>query len=307
MIIPLLEYSGNVMSRLTIALITGLTVSGCGAPTEYIRAEPPPGKGLAQFQSELRLCKTAPPERVYATQDPAISFGACMYDRGNTVIGPDGYVLRPPQQTALQPVVVPRQPPQVVSNEFGRPPNPEAAKYNRIIDAVVAEDSKAWASNIYDIGSMTGANILPGTRPDSTTTIKADYTYNGGQEGSVKARFAGTKLVCLEYWDFPGTCRPQNDIAKIEAERAQLVTQQRVDAVQRRAAWRRFSPEQQHQQCDTQCRPNVTSCESDNLSGSFIADMSTDSFLGNMALKSMMHEDCGAIFRTCVSSCESGS
>jgi hypothetical protein len=75
-------------------------------------------------------------------------------------------------------------------------------------DQLVAEDASGWIMNRYDRGSMSNMKIVSSIEGGRTKIVYGDYTYNGGQSGWVKAKFTDEKLVCLEFWDFSGQCRP---------------------------------------------------------------------------------------------------
>jgi hypothetical protein len=74
------------------------------------------------------------------------------------------------------------------------------------MDKIVAVDAEGWVFNRYDVGSMT--NVRVERLADGSADVHGDYTYNGGAAGWVKVHVVGGKLDCLEFWDFPGQCRP---------------------------------------------------------------------------------------------------
>jgi len=86
------------------------------------------------------------------------------------------------------------------------PPSEESLKYARLLDHLVAQDSRSWAVNRYDQGSMKDATVEQSAN-GKPSRIKAYYTYNNGQRGWVEAEMVNGRLSCLTYWDFPNNCR----------------------------------------------------------------------------------------------------
>jgi TPR repeat protein len=110
-------------------------------------------------------------------------------------------------------------------------------KYNAILDKIVAEDSRAWAYNKYAENSMDEGTITSGAFGKGSYTLRGNFHYIAGGSGWVEAHFSGGALSCLRFWDFPNECRPQYDIAKIEAQRRQQAEIDRQAARQRQAAY----------------------------------------------------------------------
>lgn len=73
----------------------------------------------------------------------------------------------------------------------------------QMVEGAVRQDSGAWAWNRYDTGSVTNVRIAD--RDGGTTTLRAEYTYNGGRAGWVLAEVRNGQVECLGYWDMP-TC-----------------------------------------------------------------------------------------------------
>lgn len=94
------------------------------------------------------------------------------------------------------------------------PPSPAVAdgnavsqvdsKFSKMLDQLVSEDSRSWASNKYDSGSMRAGSP---SNPGDSFVVTGNYTFNEGNSGWVKAHFADGKISCMEYWDFAGNCR----------------------------------------------------------------------------------------------------
>ena len=77
----------------------------------------------------------------------------------------------------------------------------------QLIDEIIAYDSNRWVMNRYDYGSVTGAHVDQATSSGQSGILHANYTYNGGSSGWIKVHITGGRIDCLEYHDFPGTCR----------------------------------------------------------------------------------------------------
>jgi hypothetical protein len=73
-------------------------------------------------------------------------------------------------------------------------------RYSRLLDRLVTEDSRSWALNQYDLGSMRNATVER-TVNGKTVLVKGYYTYNQGKPGWVEAQLINGRLSCLHYWD----------------------------------------------------------------------------------------------------------
>lgn len=76
-----------------------------------------------------------------------------------------------------------------------------------LIDEIIAYDSNRWTWNSYDYASVTGAHVDQATASGQSGILHANYTYNRGSPGWIKVHIIGGRIDCLEYHDFPGTCR----------------------------------------------------------------------------------------------------
>ena len=105
-------------------------------------------------------------------------------------------------------------------------PSGDSLKYSRILDRLVAQDSRSCAVNQYDQGSMTNASVKQSTN-GKATRVKGFYTYNGGKSGWVEAELINGRLSCLHYWDRTDCSQlgqglgTQLEAAAAEAERNQ--------------------------------------------------------------------------------------
>jgi hypothetical protein len=81
--------------------------------------------------------------------------------------------------------------------------------YQRLLDDLIVEESRAWAMNRYEAGSVrvNGVNRTPDGQP---TEITGGYSYNMlGQDavGYLRLTFRDGVPECMYFSDFPGTCR----------------------------------------------------------------------------------------------------
>jgi hypothetical protein len=74
------------------------------------------------------------------------------------------------------------------------------------MDRVILTDSRGWMFNRYDRGSVRNTRVAATNGRDAV--VESNYTYNGGTLGWVRAYIRGDRLACVEYHDFPGSCRP---------------------------------------------------------------------------------------------------
>ncbi|HYJ30802.1 MAG TPA: hypothetical protein VEW25_10735 [Allosphingosinicella sp.] len=77
----------------------------------------------------------------------------------------------------------------------------------RRLDSLAQTDSRGWAFNRYDSGSMTSVKIIEGSRSSGNFVMQGYYTYNGGSRGWVMAKMAGGQLECIQFWDSVVGCR----------------------------------------------------------------------------------------------------
>jgi hypothetical protein len=77
---------------------------------------------------------------------------------------------------------------------------------NIIADFVIRTDAQNWAVNRYDEGS---AHVTKKTAAQGATILHAEYDYVGNQTGWVNITLYDdkSKIPCVEFWDFAGSCR----------------------------------------------------------------------------------------------------
>jgi hypothetical protein len=67
-------------------------------------------------------------------------------------------------------------------------------------------DSRAWISNRLDPYSVRNV-VIQKRNNDGTLLIYGDYSLNNGSPGWMRAIVNGKTVQCVEFFDFPGTCR----------------------------------------------------------------------------------------------------
>ena len=75
------------------------------------------------------------------------------------------------------------------------------------MDDWIGADSRSWMMNRYDRGSVSSAEIVDTDVEKGTVTVRAHYTFNGGQRGWVDAVHSA-RGVCLRFWDNQYSCKP---------------------------------------------------------------------------------------------------
>lgn len=80
-------------------------------------------------------------------------------------------------------------------------PRASSAQAALLKDAIW-QDSRHWALNRYDEGSLTNIKIDNASVPPQ---IRGDYTYNGGRSGWISGRLSGGRIECIIYHD-TGSC-----------------------------------------------------------------------------------------------------
>jgi hypothetical protein len=89
----------------------------------------------------------------------------------------------------------------------------------RQLDGFVQTDSRGWAFNRYDSGSMTNVKIIEGSARSGNFVMQGYYTFNGGNRGSVLAKMSRGRLECIQFWDAVVGCRGLRTAAQGQAMR----------------------------------------------------------------------------------------
>lgn len=90
-----------------------------------------------------------------------------------------------------------------------RPPATSAQA--RLLTTAIEQDSQGWLANRYDAGSIRNIRVASDS---GSTTLRGEYTYNGGNRGWVVARVSAGRVTCLEFHDTYGQCSAVRDRAQ---------------------------------------------------------------------------------------------
>jgi hypothetical protein len=77
----------------------------------------------------------------------------------------------------------------------------------RRLDGFVQTDSRGWALNRYDTGSIANVKIIEGSMRSGNFVMQGYYSYNRGSRGWVMAKMTGGRLECIQFWDSVIGCR----------------------------------------------------------------------------------------------------
>lgn len=77
----------------------------------------------------------------------------------------------------------------------------------QMIDTAIYRDSRTWAFNRYNAGSVRDA-IITEAAGRYDYTVRAYYTYNNNRRGFVDVYFIRGKIDCLRFHDNQMTCKP---------------------------------------------------------------------------------------------------
>lgn len=91
------------------------------------------------------------------------------------------------------------------------PARPDNGAIAKALDSSITQNAQNWLFNRYDAGSLGNVAIVE-TPDRDTMIVRATYTFNGGQQGSVTARIIRGTVQCLQYWD-RNFCETVADVA----------------------------------------------------------------------------------------------
>lgn len=176
-------------------VLAGLLVLGaCGAPATF-QFSGPPGKSDAAIQADAEACNRMVSDM--RSRDPYSNlrpyFVQCMTARGDTVQYADGKASSPTQNSAGGPAS---------SGQASLSPG-VFESYVRTLEAAVQQDAEAWITKKYDRGSLTNfhfesTKFYPYTNAFAPSShFNADYTFDGGQKGTVVATLSGLNVICI--------------------------------------------------------------------------------------------------------------
>jgi len=189
--------------------LTGvLALSGCAR----VVATPGAGKTTIAFEQDDALCR----RMAIGEGDGVEAYARCMRARGDSVrVEGGGSAQSNGISVASNPPKRPYSPASRPGGSLGQLPSTQSAetsvsdiRYASLLDQLVTQDSKSWAMDVYDRGSMRSKATISPTTNGSHLTVVGYYSYNRGKPGWVQAEFSNGKLYCLRYWDFPNDCRP---------------------------------------------------------------------------------------------------
>lgn len=85
--------------------------------------------------------------------------------------------------------------------------------FTKLVDDLVANHSKTWAFNRYEVGSISGLTILASDNQGRPRELKANYKYRGfaaSSAGWVRVTFNNGLPKCIYFFDFPNNCKTPN-------------------------------------------------------------------------------------------------
>jgi hypothetical protein len=204
-----------MFARSHLAFFVGLIGLGACTPAVgtdqvAVRFYPPPSKNQILQQRDEAACTRAANNyvRIYVECMQRLGYRAELIGQGGVPMS----VSQLPQPPSMPSPQQQQQP--IVARETPRPiPSEESLKYSRLLDRLVAEDSRSWALNQYDQGSMKIATVEQSAN-GKQTRVKGNYTYNNGRAGWVQAELIDGRLSCLHYWDRNDCRKPEQGLGK---------------------------------------------------------------------------------------------
>ncbi len=85
-----------------------------------------------------------------------------------------------------------------------------SANYTKLVDDLIAENSRGWMMNRYSRGSATNVRVTSRDSSGRPAMITSDYVFsgfNGRSRGSVRIEFRKGLPHCMYFFDYPNTCR----------------------------------------------------------------------------------------------------
>jgi hypothetical protein len=82
--------------------------------------------------------------------------------------------------------------------------------YTRLLEDLIAEQSRTWLLNRYVPGSTSGVVVSSRDAAGRPSQIVGKYVFNGRNPGSVKVSFSDGVPECMYFFDFPSTCKTPN-------------------------------------------------------------------------------------------------
>ena len=88
-----------------------------------------------------------------------------------------------------------------------------AQNFNQLINDLVADQSRTWAFNRYQAGSIRGVTVGASDGQGRPRELKANYSYKGFggvSQGWVRVTFDNGLPKCIYFFDFPQNCKTPN-------------------------------------------------------------------------------------------------
>ena len=79
--------------------------------------------------------------------------------------------------------------------------------YTRLLEDLVANQSKTWLFNKYVSGSVTSVSVLVRDAAGRPSKLAGRYLFNGRSQGSVTVEFDDGLPQCMYFFDLPNSCR----------------------------------------------------------------------------------------------------
>lgn len=187
----------QLRSLIPLALGAAL-ITGCASNPSQGGADGAANTNVRVSAGGIRL-RLAPP-----ATPPRSAYGRVAQPMGQRV-PPDPAAAAEAERRRVEAQEAARQRREAEEAEL-RAARPADAATARRVAGWIAQDSRGWATNRLDAGSVTNVVILP-TRVGGAVVARADYTFNGGQRGWGETRIANGNFQCIRFWDFADECR----------------------------------------------------------------------------------------------------
>ena len=87
--------------------------------------------------------------------------------------------------------------------------DPEVSReLHLLLERTLAEDSRSWLFNRYDVGSVTTRIAVKKDDARHALFVIGGYTVNQGKRMMAIVALQNGRIVCIATSDFPGVCRP---------------------------------------------------------------------------------------------------
>lgn len=181
------------------------------------------------YRAKLNLERQAAPEsirQVFAMATRGDAIGNALNMAGNmkvlqqdlvSLVGMNGCTSPALRQFAANLIAYSESRPGIQAAGFAAAAAPKApegpfrdSNYTRLLEDLVTEQSKTWAMNRFQPGSVSGVSVVSRDSAGRPAQITGQYIFSGfsgRSRGSVKVEFVDGSPECLYFFDFPTTCR----------------------------------------------------------------------------------------------------